>query len=217
MSQSASRTGLRQWKLWSLSAPLITALLAVESCAVLLVLGGLLLPSAALVPADPHAALRTAALIVVVAALHTELGRDAERLHRNTLAGEMHINMASVWFFAAAALLSPGGAAGAAVQAGVHHGGVRAGHGGGVGRDGLAAGGPARRVRRARARGRAAGVLHRQHGVGGRRDGCGGLAVGRGPGRRHARRKPPGDRHLVRRRAGRGRDGGQPVAGPAGG
>src|SRR6185503_576277 len=108
MSQSASRTGLRQWKLWSLSAPLITALLAVESCAVLLVLGGLLLPSAALVPADPQAALRTAALIVVVAALHTELGRDAERLRRSTLAGEMHVNMASVWFFAAAALLSPG-------------------------------------------------------------------------------------------------------------
>ena len=44
MSQSAPRTGLRQWKLWSLSAPLITALLAVESCAVLLVVGGLLLP-----------------------------------------------------------------------------------------------------------------------------------------------------------------------------
>src|SRR4029450_12885639 len=47
-------------------------------------------------------------LIVLVAALHTELGRDAERLRRSTLAGEMHVNMASVWFFAAAALLSPG-------------------------------------------------------------------------------------------------------------
>ena len=109
MSQSAPRTGVRQWKLWSLSAPLITALLAVESCAVLLVLGGLLLPPAGLGPAaDPHAALRTAALIVVVAALHTELGRDAERLRRSTVAGELHVNMASVWFFAAAALLSPG-------------------------------------------------------------------------------------------------------------
>jgi hypothetical protein len=50
MSQSAPRTGVRQWKLWSLSAPLITALLAVESCAVLLVLGGLLLPPAGLGP-----------------------------------------------------------------------------------------------------------------------------------------------------------------------
>ena len=109
MSQSAPRTGVRQWKLWSLSAPLITALLAVESCAVLLVVGGLLLPPAGLgSAADPHAALRTAALIVVVAALHTELGRDAERLRRSTVAGELHVNMASVWFFAAAALLSPG-------------------------------------------------------------------------------------------------------------
>ena len=106
MSQSAPRTGLRQWKLWSLSAPLITALLAVESCAVLLVVGGLLLPPAR--ASTPHAALRTAALLVVVAALHTELGRDAERSRRSTLAGEMHVNMASVWFFAAAALLSPG-------------------------------------------------------------------------------------------------------------
>jgi diguanylate cyclase (GGDEF)-like protein len=108
MSQNAPRTGVRQWKLWSLSAPLVTALLAVESCAVLLVIGGLLLPPAGLGPAEPHTALRTAALIVVVAVLHTELGRDAERLRRSTLAGELHVNMASVWFFAAAALLSPG-------------------------------------------------------------------------------------------------------------
>jgi diguanylate cyclase (GGDEF)-like protein len=109
MSQSASRKGLRQWKLWSLSAPLITALLAVESCAALLVIGGLLLPPAGIgAPADTHAAWRTAALLVVVAILHTELGRDAERVRRSTLAGEVHVNMASVWFFAAAALLSPG-------------------------------------------------------------------------------------------------------------
>jgi diguanylate cyclase (GGDEF)-like protein len=103
--QSAQRTFLRHWKLWSLSAPLITALLAVECCAALLVVGGLVLPPAAL---DPHAALRTAVLLVVVAALHTEMGRGAERDRRSTLAGEMHVNMASVWFFAAAALLSPG-------------------------------------------------------------------------------------------------------------
>jgi diguanylate cyclase (GGDEF)-like protein len=57
---------------------------------------------------DTHAALRTTALLVVVAALHTELGRSAERVRRSTLAGDMHVNMASVWFFAAAALLAPG-------------------------------------------------------------------------------------------------------------
>ena len=105
MSQSASRTFLRHWKLWSFSAPLITALLAVECCAAFLVIGGLLLPPPGL---DPRAALRTALLLVVVAALHGELGRDAERVRRSALAGEMHVNMASVWFFAAAALLSPG-------------------------------------------------------------------------------------------------------------
>jgi diguanylate cyclase (GGDEF)-like protein len=105
MSQNAPRTFLRQWKLWSLSAPLVTALLAVECCALLLVVCGLLLPPAGF---DMHATLRTAALLVVVAAVHTELGRDAERSRRNALASEMHVNMASVWFFAAAALLSPG-------------------------------------------------------------------------------------------------------------
>src|SRR6185312_13122796 len=98
MSQNAPRTFLRQWKLWSLSAPLITALLAVECCALLLVVCVLLLPPAGF---DMHATLRTAAV-------HTELGRDAERSRRNALASEMHVNMASVWFFAAAALLSPG-------------------------------------------------------------------------------------------------------------
>ncbi len=105
MSQSAPRMLLRKWKLWSLSAPLVTALLAVECCAVLLVVGGLLLPPAGV---DAHVALRTSLLLVVVAALHTELGRGAERDRRGTLASEMHVNMASVWFFAAAALLSPG-------------------------------------------------------------------------------------------------------------
>jgi diguanylate cyclase (GGDEF)-like protein len=117
MSQSALRTGLRQWKLWSLSAPLITALLAVESCAALLVVGGLLLPP---VGVDTDAALRTTALLVVVAALHTELGRGAERVRRSTLAGDMHVNMASVWFFAAAALLTPGWAGLCAVVVHAH-------------------------------------------------------------------------------------------------
>jgi GGDEF domain-containing protein len=105
MSQSAQRALLPRWKLWGLPAPLVTALLAVESCAVLFVAASLLL-------ADGSAArsgeLRTAALLVVVAALHTELGREAERARRRTLLGDLHVNMASVWFFAAAALLSPG-------------------------------------------------------------------------------------------------------------
>src|SRR5690349_1962540 len=148
MSQSASRTGLRQWKLWSLSAPLITALLAVESCAVLLVLGGLLLPSAALAR-----------------------GRDARQhgvglVLRRRCAALAGLGRALRDPRARAPVVALGGAAGAAVQAGVHHGGVRAGHGGGVERDGLAARGLARRVRRPRARGRVAGVLHRQHGAG---------------------------------------------------
>ena len=159
MSQSAPRTGLRQWKLWSLSAPLITALLAVESCAALLVVGGLLLPPAGL---DTHAALRTTALLVVVAALHTELGRDAERVRREHPRGR-HARQHGVGLVlrggraavaglgravrgrrARAPVVALGRAAGAAAPAGVHDGGVRAGHGGGVGGDGLAARGPAR-------------------------------------------------------------------------
>ena len=105
MSQSAQRTFFRGWKLWSLSAPLVTALLAVESSAVLLVVGGLLLPHAG---PPPAVEVRTAILLVAVAALHTELGRDAERVRRQTLLADLHVNMVSVWFFAAAALLSPG-------------------------------------------------------------------------------------------------------------
>ncbi len=105
MTQSAPRTFLRQWKLWSLSAQLITALLAVECCAALLVVCGLLLPPAGL---DLRSTVRTALLLVVVAVVHAELGRDAERTRRSALVGEMHVNMASVWFFAAAALLPPG-------------------------------------------------------------------------------------------------------------
>jgi diguanylate cyclase (GGDEF)-like protein len=105
MSQSASRTLLPRWKLWSLPAPLVTALLAVESCAALLVVAGILLPPAGF---DAAAAARTAALLVVVALLHTELGRGVERIRRQTLVSDLHVNMVSVWFFAAAALLSPG-------------------------------------------------------------------------------------------------------------
>ena len=231
MSQSAPRTFLRHWKLWSLSAPLVTALLAVECCAVLLVVCGLLLPPAGL---DPRMRpLRTAALLVVVAAVHTELGRDAERVRRSALTGEMHVNMASVWFFAAAALLSPGWAGLCAV---VVHGHlwwrsvgprvppyrqayttavfVLATAAASAAMAWLRGGLPA-----------GAGVLVLAAGllvfftvntalV------AGAMAVagppsGAGPGRRHGRREPAGDRHAVRRRARRRRDGGQPVVGPA--
>ncbi len=105
MSQSAQRTLLPRWKLWGLPAPLVTALLAVESCAALFVVASLVLAQG---PAPPTAELRTATLLAVVAVLHTELGREAERARRHTLLGDLHVNMASVWFFAAAALLSPG-------------------------------------------------------------------------------------------------------------
>jgi diguanylate cyclase (GGDEF)-like protein len=105
MSQNAQRTLLPRWKLWSLPVPLVTALLAVEFCAGLLVVGGMLLPPAGF---DAAAAPRTAGLLVVVALLHTELGRGIERVRRQTLVSDLHVNMVSVWFFAAAALLSPG-------------------------------------------------------------------------------------------------------------
>lgn len=105
MSQSASRKLLPRWKLWSLTAPLVTALLAVESCAVLLVVCLVLLPPGRF---DPVTTPRTALLLVVVALLHTELGRGVERVRRQTLVSDLHVNMVSVWFFAAAVLLSPG-------------------------------------------------------------------------------------------------------------
>ncbi len=105
MSQSASRKLLPRWKLWSLPAPLVTALFAVDSCAVLLVVSLLLLPPAGF---DPAATPRNALLLVVVALLHTELGRGVERVRRQTLVSDLHVNMVSVWFFAGAVLLSPG-------------------------------------------------------------------------------------------------------------
>ncbi len=119
MSQSASRMLLR-WKLWSLPAPLVTALLAVESCALLLVVGLLLLPPEGWDASfNAGATPRTAGLLVLVGLLHTELGRGVERVRRQTLVSDLHVNMVSVWFFAAAALLSPGwaGLCAAVVQA----------------------------------------------------------------------------------------------------
>ncbi|HEY0812686.1 MAG TPA: GGDEF domain-containing protein [Pseudonocardia sp.] len=105
MSPNAPRTLFQRWKLWSLPAPLVTALLAVEFCAALLVVGAIVLPPAGF--GGPGAP-RLAGLLVIVALLHTELGRGVERARRQTLVSDLHVNMVSVWFFAAAALLSPG-------------------------------------------------------------------------------------------------------------
>jgi diguanylate cyclase (GGDEF)-like protein len=96
---------------WQIPRSLLVSVLVVESTAVLLVVLGLAGPGP-----RPELDLVGWSVLVGFGVLHTELSSNIERIRRR-LRGEpeFHVNLASVWFFAAALLLPPAPAACAAV------------------------------------------------------------------------------------------------------
>jgi diguanylate cyclase (GGDEF)-like protein len=99
------RPGLRAWPIWQLTPRLRWPILVVELTAVLLVVLGLL--------DRPVPGREDLVALVVLGGLglaHTELSRDVERV-RWRLTGDLHVDLTSVWVFAAAAAIAPGYAA----------------------------------------------------------------------------------------------------------
>jgi diguanylate cyclase (GGDEF)-like protein len=78
------------------------SVLVVEATAVLLVTLGLVGGG---VP--PDTTLRTFALLSVAGVVHGEVTRKIEQVRRQVLLGDLHVNLGSIWFFAAAVLLAP--------------------------------------------------------------------------------------------------------------
>jgi diguanylate cyclase (GGDEF)-like protein len=100
-----------RWPLWRIPAPLLVSVLVVELTAVVLVALGLVGSGPV-----PGGVLLDAIVIVGLGMLHTEVSCNVERIRRRLRSGlEVHINLASVWFFAAAVLLPPAYAACATV------------------------------------------------------------------------------------------------------
>jgi diguanylate cyclase (GGDEF)-like protein len=100
-----SRYSVANWAIWALPPRLLGAVLTVEITAVLLGLAFLVNA-----PALTGDVLGTAVLITAMGVAHTEIAHGVERVRRR-LNGDMHVNMSSVWFFAAVVLLPPGYAA----------------------------------------------------------------------------------------------------------
>lgn len=103
--------GISRWPVWSLPRALLLLLLAVEVLALGLVVLGLVvlgLRGGLAVPAEPW--LLTAGVLTAAGIVTTEASLGVERLRRQTDEGP-HIDLSSVWAFAAAALL-PGAVAG---------------------------------------------------------------------------------------------------------
>ena len=100
-----ARRGVRGWPIWQLPPRLLAPVLVVELTAVLLVLVGLL-DHPVLDPDDAIAL----ALLGGLGLVHTELARKVERV-RWRLTGDLHVDLTSVWVFAAAVVLPAGYAA----------------------------------------------------------------------------------------------------------
>ena len=101
----APRPGVRGWPIWQLPPRLLVPILVVELTAALLVLVGLLDHPG--LDADDAVAL---ALLGGLGLAHTELARKVERV-RWRLTGDLHVDLTSVWVFAAAVVLPAGYAA----------------------------------------------------------------------------------------------------------
>ena len=102
------------WDMWSLPPRLLWAVLVVECTAV--VLGIVFLIQDPLPGGD---VLRTAVLVTTLGIAHTEIAHGVERVRRR-INSEMHVNMSSVWFFAAVLMLPPGYAAASALLVHLH-------------------------------------------------------------------------------------------------
>jgi GGDEF domain-containing protein len=99
---------------WNLPPRLLGAVLIVEITAVTLVSAFL---SAG--PAPDSGTVRTMLLLVGFGLLHTEIAHGIERVRRR-VNGEVHVNLSSVWFFAATVLLPPAYAASCAAVIHLH-------------------------------------------------------------------------------------------------
>ncbi|MHA6780062.1 GGDEF domain-containing protein [Pseudonocardia saturnea] len=101
MPPSPSRPSLlRSWAIWSIPSRLIVALLLVESLAVLVVVVyGVLMP-----PVVTSGGLWIVAVLVAAGVLHTEAALGVERMRRR-VDQTAHLDLSSVWTFAAALLL----------------------------------------------------------------------------------------------------------------
>ncbi|QJY49456.1 sensor domain-containing diguanylate cyclase [Pseudonocardia broussonetiae] len=102
------------WAIWNLPARLMAAVLTVEITAVALVL-----VLAVGEPGPDSRTIRDVVLLVVFGLLHTEIAHGVERVRRR-VNGEVHVNLSSVWFFAATVLLPPVWAALVAVVVHLH-------------------------------------------------------------------------------------------------
>ncbi len=100
-----------RWPVWQIPRSLLLSVLVVEATALLLVVLGLFGGGTRPV-VDPVEWL----LLVGFGALHTELSSNLERIRRRFRGeAEFHVNLTSVWLFAAAVLFPPAPAACAAV------------------------------------------------------------------------------------------------------
>ncbi|MDN5930207.1 MAG: GGDEF domain-containing protein [Pseudonocardia sp.] len=115
---SAPGSGLRgiiaRWPVWNLPPRLLGAVLIVEITAVTLVSAFL---SAG--PGPDSGTVRTMLLLIGFGLLHTEIAHGVERVRRR-VNGEVHVNLSSVWFFAATVLLPPAYAASCAAVIHLH-------------------------------------------------------------------------------------------------
>jgi diguanylate cyclase (GGDEF)-like protein len=97
-----SPLSVTRWAVWSLPSRLLSSLLVVE----LLVVALLVLDVAKGGVTATHEQLSIAGLLSAVGVLHTEVALGVERLRRRAT-GTPHIDLSSVWTFAAALLLPP--------------------------------------------------------------------------------------------------------------
>lgn len=101
-----SRAGSWSWPIWALAARLRWLIVSVVLTAALLI--GVALRAQPLLTPDE---LRAAVIVGGLGILHTEISRPVERLRWRLMSGDVHVDLTSVWVFAAAILLPRGYAA----------------------------------------------------------------------------------------------------------
>ena len=103
------------WPVWQMPAALLAAVLTVETVAIVVLAAGVA-GHGGLDVRDLQAFL----IVCVVGVAHTEIARHVERMRRRLTGDELHVDLGSVWFLAAAVLLPAGYAALATVVVHTH-------------------------------------------------------------------------------------------------
>lgn len=106
-------TRIAAWALWTAPRHVVASVLSVELTAVLLVV--------LIAVADPirDDDLVLAGAVTVIGIVHTEIAIRVERSRRH-VTGAVHVDLSSVWTFAAALVVAPAAAAGVAVAVQLH-------------------------------------------------------------------------------------------------